>query len=358
MEISVRKRQGNFSLDVSFQGSESGVTALFGESGAGKTSVINMVAGLTRPDSGRITINGFCLFDSAHSINVPTEKRRIGYVFQDGRLLPHLSVLSNLVYGMNLTPKGLRFVTVDQVVGLLGIGHLLHRRPAKLSGGEKQRVAIGRALLTSPAMLLMDEPLASLDAARKSEVLPFITRLSREFAIPILYVSHSVDEILHLASRIVIMEKGKVLACGALEDIYSRPDLGPLLGRSMNGSVLSARVEILDDGFGMTHLEFGGRILKVQRIQAAPGQTVRVLVLAESVDIVLDRPIRTSFVNSFPAQIQSISDDGTTPFVDVCLDVGQSMWSRIPRRALLNLDLHTGTPVFALVKQVFAYTGM
>ena len=225
MEINVIRKQGDFLVNAAFEGPESGVTALFGPSGAGKTSIINMVAGLIRPDEGRINVNGLCLFDSSRRIDLPPERRRIGYVFQDSRLLPHLSVRANLIYGMHLTPIDRRFVTFDAVVELLGIGHLLGRRPAKLSGGEKQRVAIGRALLTSPAMLLMDEPLASLDASRKFEVLPFIMRLSREYAIPILYVSHIMDEILNLADRLVIIDMGHVVAFGDLEDLLSNPEL-------------------------------------------------------------------------------------------------------------------------------------
>lgn len=236
MEIGVQRKQGDFFISAFFQGAESGVTALFGPSGAGKTSVVNMVAGLMRPDIGRIAINGRCLFDSARRIDLPPEKRGIGYVFQDGRLLPHLSVRANLVYGMRCTPANRRFVQLDQVVDLLGIGRLLKRRPAGLSGGEKQRVAIGRALLTSPDLLLMDEPLASLDSSRKAEVLPFIMRLGHEFAIPILYVSHAMDEILKLATRLVVMENGRVLACGDLAALLSRPDLQSHLGRDGCGA--------------------------------------------------------------------------------------------------------------------------
>jgi molybdate transport system ATP-binding protein len=232
MEIGIKHQQGDFRLSVFFKGAESGVTALYGPSGAGKTSVVNMVAGLQRPDAGRIAINGRCLFDSARHIDLPPEKRRIGYVFQDGRLLPHLSVRANLAYGMLRTSADRRFVQLDQVVDLLGIGHLLQRRPAKLSGGEKQRVAIGRALLTSPALLLMDEPLASLDAARKAEVLPFIQRLGREFAIPVLYVSHAMDEIRNLATHMVMMENGRILAAGELKAILSRLDLQSHFGRA------------------------------------------------------------------------------------------------------------------------------
>lgn len=225
MEIDLKRKQGSFIVDAVFQGAQSGVTALFGSSGAGKTSVVNMVAGLMKPDAGRVAINGHLLFDSVRGINLPPERRRVGYVFQDGRLLPHFTVKSNLVYGMRRTAPAQRYVDLDQVVELLGISHLLQRRPARLSGGEKQRVAIGRALLTSPALLLMDEPLASLDADRKNEVLPFIMRMSREFSIPILYVTHAMDEILTLADYLVLLEEGHVLASGPIGHVMSRPDL-------------------------------------------------------------------------------------------------------------------------------------
>lgn len=225
LDLKIEKRQGGFQIDTVFRSEGAGVTALFGRSGAGKTSVINMVAGLARPDKGRILLNEAPLFDSEKGINLPPEKRRIGYVFQEGRLFPHLTVAANLTYGMDLTPPSRRYAALDQVVALLGIEPVLSRRPAKLSGGEKQRVAIGRALLTSPSLLLMDEPLASLDAERKAEVLPFIARLSREFSIPILYVSHALEEILNLAETLVLMEAGRVVAAGPIETLMNRPDL-------------------------------------------------------------------------------------------------------------------------------------
>jgi molybdate transport system ATP-binding protein len=214
IEVNVRKRQGNFTVEATISRREAGVTALFGPSGAGKTSVVNMIAGLSRPDEGRVRVNGSVLFDSRQRINLPPERRRIGYVFQDGRLLPHLSVRANLTYGMCRTPREKRYLTMDQVVALLGIERLLNRRPYHLSGGEKQRVAIGRALLTSPALLLMDEPLASLDEGRKAEVLPFIQRLSQTLSIPIFYVSHASDEILALADHVVVLDQGQVVAEG------------------------------------------------------------------------------------------------------------------------------------------------
>lgn len=212
MFVHVTGKQGDFSLDVRFEGRPDGITALYGPSGSGKTSVINMAAGLARPDSGRIVLGGTCVFDAEKRINLPPEKRRIGYVFQEGRLFPHLRVRSNLTYGMRPTSGENRKIPMAQVVDLLGIGHLLNRRPATLSGGEKQRVAIGRALLTSPAVLLMDEPFASLDQARKEELLPYIATINREFSIPILYVSHALREIRALTNSIVRLRNGRVVA--------------------------------------------------------------------------------------------------------------------------------------------------
>jgi molybdate transport system ATP-binding protein len=227
LDIQVVRQQGSFQVDAAFQTQHAGITALFGPSGAGKTSGINMVAGLIRPDKGRIVVEDRVLFDSDRGIDQPPEKRSIGYIFQDGRLFPHLTVRGNLTYGMKLTPRSQRFIGLDQVVGLLGIEPLLDRRPAKLSGGEKQRVAIGRALLTSPRLLLMDEPLSSLDKARKEEVLPFIGKLPCAFMIPILYVTHSFDEIQRLADTLVLMHSGKSIGAGGIHEMIGRIECQP-----------------------------------------------------------------------------------------------------------------------------------
>lgn len=224
LDISLRRVQGNFTVDMDFISKGTGVTALFGHSGSGKTSVINMIAGLIRPDKGHIVVNGRCVFDGEKGINIPPELRRFGYVFQDGRLFPHMSVQGNLVYGMKRVPPGERYIKVDQVVDMLDIGHLLKRYPATLSGGEKQRVAIGRSLLTSPVLMLMDEPLASLDPARKREVLPFIARLPRELSVPIIYVSHSMDEILTLAHDLIFLSCGTSIAAGSVEQVTALPE--------------------------------------------------------------------------------------------------------------------------------------
>ncbi len=214
--VKVEKRLGEFSADVSFA-SEAGATALFGPSGAGKTSVINMIAGLLKPDRGRIVLDDEVLFDDAAGIDVPAARRRIGYVFQEGRLLPHLSVKHNLDYGRWMSGYKSDPVAFGHVVALLDIGHLLDRRPGKLSGGERQRVAFGRALLMRPRLLLLDEPLASLDAARKREILPYLERLRDKAQVPIIYVSHDAAEVRRIASRVVRLEAGRVIATGGAE---------------------------------------------------------------------------------------------------------------------------------------------
>ena len=348
-EISVKKKQGTFFVDAAFNSGDTAVTALFGSSGAGKTSIINMVAGLVRPDEGHIVVNGRRLFDSRHGIDVPPEKRRIGYVFQDGRLFPHLSVRSNLTYGLRLLPHARRYVALAQVVELLGIGPILARRPAKLSGGEKQRVAIGRALLTSPSLLLMDEPLASLDDLRKSEVLPFIARLSRELSVPILYVTHTLDEIVELADTLVLMDEGRTVAAGRVEELMSRLDLKQLADRADYGSVISTVVEVPDDAFGLTQLRFSGGLLKMPRIGLPSGTRVRIRVRARDVAIAREAPSRISIQNIFPGRIDSIvSRNGS--LADVLLDIGCPLVARITPKALADLQLQPGQRVFALMK--------
>jgi molybdate transport system ATP-binding protein len=210
MRVEVQRRQGQCFIDVAFQSDGNGITALFGPSGAGKSSIINMVAGLQKPDQGSISIRGRCLFDSARGINLPPEKRNVGYVFQEGLLFPHLSVKANLLYGRRRNQSGGQGVDFDQVVTLLDIQPLLSRKPRTLSGGEKQRVAFGRAVLSNPDILLMDEPLASLDNARKEEMLPFIAGLNSRFNLPILYVSHSLEEILALTGNVITLANGKI----------------------------------------------------------------------------------------------------------------------------------------------------
>jgi molybdate transport system ATP-binding protein len=347
LDLQITKQQGAFLVDVSFMAPDLGVTALFGQSGAGKTSVINMVAGLVRPDRGHIIVNGRTLFDAAQGIHVPPEKRRMGYIFQDGRLFPHLSVKSNLTYGMRLTPPCGRQVALNDVVDLLGIGHLLHRRPAKLSGGEKQRIAIGRALLTSPSLLLMDEPLASLDGRRKAEVLPFLSRLCGELSTPILYVSHSLEEVLNLADTMVLMDGGGVAASGPIEELMSRSDLQRLTGAEDLGTVVATTVDGHLDG--LTRLRFQGGVIWVPQVTASTGSRVRVRIAARSVAIALQKPRETSVQNIFRGTVKTISN-GPGDWLDVHMDIGCPLTARITEHARHTLALSPGKQVFALVK--------
>jgi molybdate transport system ATP-binding protein len=226
LAVDVAKRLGEFSIAAKFE-TAGGATALFGPSGSGKTSIVNMIAGLVRPDRGRITLDGDVLFDSAARLDVPPHRRRVGYVFQEGRLFPHLTVAQNLDYGRWMSGLSRDVAERDRIVGLLDIGHLLPRRPGHLSGGERQRVAFGRALLMRPRLLLLDEPLASLDRARKLEILPYLARLRDEAKVPMVYVSHQAGEILRLASQVVRIEDGRVLAVGGVDLLDADPERAP-----------------------------------------------------------------------------------------------------------------------------------
>lgn len=352
LDVNLQRKQGNFQINTVFKHKAAGVTALYGRSGAGKTSIINMVAGLSRPDKGHIKINGETLFDSENGIDMPTEKRQIGYVFQEGRLFPHLTVRANLLYGAKNRNAGPDQVDFDQIVDLLGIEHHLARRPAKLSGGEKQRVAIGRALLTNPSLLLMDEPLSSLDAERKSEVLPFIIKMSRELSVPILYVSHALDEIINLADTLVIMDNGKVAAVGAIGDLMGRLSLRQYIGHVEEfGAVLATTIERHDTASFLTYLKFPGGTLKVPLMDHAPGKQVRIRIPARRVAIARTHPSQTSIQNIFSGTIDKIGErDG--PFADVALNIGCRLLARITQNAISELELKPGQKIFALVKSV------
>ncbi len=356
MEIDVRRRFGKFTLDVDLRCVERGVTALFGRSGAGKTALVNLIAGLDRPDDGRIVVAGQTLFDSRRRIDLPPERRRLGYVFQDSRLFPHLTVRGNLRYGMRGRTEADDPLDFDQVVALLGLESLLDRRPYRLSGGERQRVAIGRALLASPRILLMDEPLASLDAARKDEILAFIERLRDELEIPLVYVSHIMDEVIRLADDMVVLSEGRVAAVGPVEEVMSRLELRPLTGRHEAGAVLSARVEAHDDGFELTDLDFPGGRLSVSRLDLPVGSRIRVRVRARDVSLSLEPPRRSSVLNVFRGTVVDIGAE-PGPQVDVLLELGggeekSPLWARITRKSVAELGLEPGKLVYALVKAV------
>jgi molybdate transport system ATP-binding protein len=348
--VSVTKRlPRGFTLAAEFE-SAGRVTAVFGRSGAGKTTLVNLVAGLLTPDQGRIAIDDTVLFDKAAGIDLPANRRRIGYVFQEGRLFPHMSVRSNLLYGRHLTPVDRQWGSLEQVVDLLGIGDLLTRRPAALSGGEKQRVAIGRALLASPRLLLMDEPLASLDQQRKEEIVPYIERLRDGMHLPIVYVSHAIDEIARIADTIVVLAGGRSVAVGPVGDILARADLRPYTGQAEASAVLTARVAASDERSGTTTLEHAAGRLTVARIAAPVGATVRFRVRARDVALAVGYPGLISIRNRLAARVTAILD-AEPPGVEVHLDAaGEHLVAAVTRDATYALELAVGQPVTALVK--------
>jgi len=349
--VEVAHVQGSFTLDVSFE-SRGRLTAIFGASGSGKTSLVNIIAGLTTPERARVVIDGTVLTDTAQGIAIPPHRRRIGYVFQDARLFPHLDVGKNLAYGEWFTPGPERYAKRDQILELLGIGHLLARRPRDLSGGEKQRVAIGRALLASPRLLLLDEPLAALDAARKAEIMPYLERLRDETKIPMVYVSHSVAEVMRLASDIVVLSQGRVQAFGAAAEIASRLDLVPPEEREEGGAIIDMIVAAHDETFGMTRLSAAAGDIHVPGPMGPPGTPARVRIRARDVMLATVEPQQISALNILRGRITAMADAGRAS-VNVTLDCGgAALVARITRQSAAVLHLAPEREVFAVVKAV------
>jgi molybdate transport system ATP-binding protein len=352
IDVAITRRRKKFSVEINFTAQDNGITTLFGPSGSGKSTLIDMMAGLLRADSGRIVLGERVLFDSDKGINLPPEQRRLGYVFQDARLFPHMSVQSNLRYGMRRRAPGERRLAEPDIVELLGLGHLLKRRPAQLSGGERQRVAIGRALLTSPELLLMDEPLASLDQPRKNEILPFIRRLPGELGMPVIYVSHALEEVIRLSDRVVVLTDGGVRATGPVEEILSRPDLAPLTGRFWAGALIEATVAAHDDRYALTELRFSGGSFLVPRIDHPPGASVRIRIRSRDVSLALEPPQGSSILNVIPATVREIVADEEAQ-ADIVLDAGGArLLARITRKSVAALNLTEGSRVFAMIKAV------
>lgn len=350
LEVAFRHAFPGFTLDVAFA-APAGLTALFGRSGSGKTTIVNAVAGLLRPDAGRIVAAGAVLCDTGSGTFLPPHRRRIGYVFQDARLFPHLTVAQNLRYGARFAPRGETGASFDRIVALLGLEALLSRRPAALSGGEKSRVALGRAILSKPRLLLMDEPLAALDEARKAEILPYVERLRDEIALPILYVSHSAAEVARLATTLVLIEAGRVLRAGPAAEVLADPAAAPAFGLREAGALLSARVAA-QEADGLTRLATAAGPLWLPRIEAAEGATLRVRVLAQDVMLALDRPERISALNVLSAEVRELRL-GSGPGALIQLDAGGALLlARVTRRSAEALALAPGQKVFAVIKAV------
>lgn len=348
--ISVRLQHAfdGFALDVGFD-APAGVTVLFGRSGSGKTSVVRTVAGLMRPGRCRVALGDQVLADTETGLWTPPHKRRLGYIFQEDRLFPHLTVEQNLHYGRRFAPKGAR-VDAGHVIEMLGIGALLKRRPTTLSGGEKQRVAIGRALLSEPQVILADEPLAALDEARKSEILPYFERLRDEVTVPILYVTHSMAEVARLATTIVALENGRVTAQGPAAEVLADPGFSPAGVRAV-GAVLQTVVKA-HHADGLTELDAGGAPLFVPQVAQAIGSPLRVRIAAQEVILSLSPPKDLSAMNAIPGRIEHIRRGGG-PGAIVSLDTQAGrLLARITSRSADRLNLAAGKHCYAIVKSV------
>ena len=352
LHIQLHKQLDEFALQIDVQ-ANSGVLALFGHSGCGKSTTVNLLAGLIKPDSGRIQLGDEVLFDSATGIHVPAEQRRIGYVFQDSRLFPHYDVAGNLRYGLQRARQTVTHpIRFDTVVELLGLNTLLNRRPAQLSGGEKQRVALGRALLSQPRLLLMDEPLASLDQARREEVLPYLERVRDELHTPIVYVSHQFEEVLQLANHVVLLERGQVIAQGDLPSLSMRPELRRIIGAEAIGAVIEGQVQHINQTTGLAQVSVGRGVLSVDSTALQLQQRVRMQLLARDLILAIQPPYGLSVRNVLPGSITHLSDDERHAIL-AQVDVGGAMLIvRITRAAAQDLQLRVGMSLWVLVKAV------
>ncbi len=352
LDFAIHKRLGRFTVDAACAADSAGIIALFGPSGAGKTTILRALAGSLRPDRGHIRFGSAVFFDSARRIHLPPNRRRIGYVFQDAKLFPHLRVRDNLLYGWRRAPVADRRIGFDEVVALLAIGPLLDRRPAALSGGERQRVALGRALLAQPWLLLMDEPFASLDAGRKAEILPFVERLRDTLRLPVVYVSHALDEVIRLADTIVVLGEGRVIAAGPILDVLARAELRSVFGTLEYGGVLEAEVIGHDQPFGLSVLGTAGGRLRVPWNGIAPGGRVRVRIRARDVALALCPPEQSSVLNVLAGRVTAI-ESGDGPDLVVRIDLGgASLPALVTRLAVQQLDLAPGREVHAMIKAV------
>ena len=362
LRVSASKKRDGFTLQAEFEAPTPGIVALFGRSGCGKTTLINIIAGLLDADEARIQLDDLVLCDTRAGTSVPVELRRIGYVFQDGRLFPHLNVLANLRYGLKRSLRRARQpvawgrraqpIAFDEVIALLGLATLLDRRPHQLSGGERQRVGLGRALLSQPQLLLLDEPLASLDVARRDEVLPYLEALRDHLSMPMVYVSHQFEEVLQLATHVVLMDAGRVVAQGTLSEVSLRPELRAIIGPDSVGSVLDGVITRADSARAMADLQLGNSSLRVSLRDVAVGSRVRVQLLARDIILATEQPHGLSVRNTLQGVVSEISpDDADAVLVKVDIG-GATVLARITHDAAAALSLRTGSPVWVLVKAV------
>jgi molybdate transport system ATP-binding protein len=349
--LRLKLNRADFALDVDLELPGQGITVLFGVSGSGKTSLLRCVAGLERTPGARVAIAGETWQDDDAGVYLPTWQRPLGYVFQEASLFEHLNVRGNLQFGLKRA-QGADASALSAAIDLLGIGALLERKTSQLSGGERQRVAIARALATQPRLLLLDEPLAALDHARRQDILPWLERLRDELKIPMLYVTHSSDEVARLADTLVVLDAGRVKACGPVAEVLAGLDSPVVLGDDA-GALLSARIEALDARWQLVQLNFNGGSLWVRDTGLPLGRQVRVRVLARDVSIALDKPSQTSIQNLLPCVVQAIGPDAHASQTLIQLQCGQSvLLARVTARAVHELQLAPGMQVWAQVKSV------
>jgi len=351
LTVAATLSRGAWVLNAAFELPTPGVMALFGRSGCGKTTLVNIIAGLLNPDVGRLELDGVELLDSGRGLRVPAERRRIGYVFQDARLFPHLSVAGNLRYARKRS-DGPAYVDLDAAVQLLDLSDLMDRRTHQLSGGERQRVAIARALLSQPRLLLLDEPMAALDHARREELLPYLEALRDRLAIPMVYVTHRFDEVLRLATHLVLMEAGRVLAQGEIGHMSLDPHLRTLVGRDEVGAIIRGTVLGADSSSRLTRVRVGHGELNLQAPGLAAGTALRVQLLARDIIVSTQAPQYLSVRNSLAGTVKCIDDDDADSDL-VTIDVGGTdILARITKAATRELALRPGMRAWALVKSV------
>ncbi|PKO47978.1 MAG: molybdenum ABC transporter ATP-binding protein [Betaproteobacteria bacterium HGW-Betaproteobacteria-22] len=353
MELRFHHQRQSFTLDIEATLPDHGAVGVYGASGAGKSTMLAMMAGFIQPDSGRFNLGADCLFDSAHGINVPVHLRRIGMVFQDSRIFPHLTVQDNLHYGFKLLATKDRRFSLQQIVDLLEIGHLLAQKPHQLSGGEKQRVALGRALLASPRLLLLDEPLASLDVRLKRQILPFLRRIKDETQTPMVYVSHALDEILYLTSQIVMLDGGKVLAAGAFNQVIHDERVLALAQSLGLENVLHAKIAAHYPSQGYTVVMVDTQAVSIPPVDAAIGSEVSISVAASNLALSTHRAEGISIQNQLAGTVTSIQQVGSKVLVSV--DVGAELIAEITAKALDDLKITQGCKVFCLFKTQGVY---
>lgn len=345
----IQIRRGDFALDVALELPSQGITALFGPSGSGKTSILRAIAGLDRHEISRVEIDGVLWQDATRF--VPPHKRRIGVVFQEASLFNHLSVRGNLMYGHKRIPESEQQLAIDQVVDLLGLETLLDRKPATLSGGQRQRVAIARALAVSPRILLMDEPLSSLDLQSKRDILPYFERLHRELEVPILYVSHSLEEVSQLSDHLVLLDNGAVSASGPIRETLTRLDLGPAHDPKASALLFGTVVQH-DDRYHLTEIVTPAGSLLIPREDLPPGREVRLLIPARDVSLTVEAQRGTSILNIIPGTVRELSPEGPAQVL-VRLDVPDvPLLARITRKSADDLGIEPGKKVFAQIKSV------